>query len=268
MYDWPRWDRGDDHCIWYRVYPHGEWDLVRWMLTQTVAPMLPGEGSRLATEAPQQHTPTSLTAHEVFLNRAAKALHECCMKSPLLDRGAASAITLEGNLPTQDQSETLKTAANLSPLTVDSAAVDEVEVPEEFSSLAVAVDGPADPSCFKPPVIEAQRLDQSLSTAVTVVRKACPRCDGALLWTAHSDGRYMSGWACDNHEVCGVWRPGSDLSAEDWWRFCCLRCHSDFCFACAQHLVTFLGSEGENAASLFDAGSAHGSTQAGGLTQA
>jgi len=66
---------------------------------------------------------------------------------------------------------------------------------------------------------------------------------------------------------CGLWRPSSDLSAASWWRFCCLGCHSDFCFACAQRLDTFLGSEDGNATSLCHAGSAHGSTQARSPTQ-
>ena len=115
---------------------------------------------------------------------------------------------------------------------------------------------------------EAERLEESFCTDVGVERKACPGCGDALLWTDHSDGRYIGGWACDNHLVCREWRSFSDLAAEDWWRFCCRRCHSDFCIACAGQLVRCLGSEGENAASLFDAGSAHGSTQAGGFPQA
>ena len=93
------------------------------------------------------------------------------------------------------------TAANSAALTVVSAAVDGADVPEEFTSLAVGVDRPADPGSFGPPLLEAERQDKSFSTAVTVLRKACPRCSDTLLWTAHSDGRYMSGWACDNHEV-------------------------------------------------------------------
>ena len=125
----------------------------------------------MATEAPQQHTPTGITAHEVFLNSAEKALHECCMTSPLLDRGATSAITPAGNVPTQDQGETPETAANSAALTVVSAAVVGAEVPEQFTSLAVAVDRPADPGSIGPPVVEAERQDESFSTAVTVVRK-------------------------------------------------------------------------------------------------
>ena len=204
LHVWPRWSRGDDHCIWYRVYPHEEWELVRWMLTHTVAPVLPGEDSGLASEAPGQHPPTSLAVHEVFLDRAAKALEKCCMTSPLVDTGATSATTPAGNAPTQDQGEAPETEANSAELTVVSAAVVGAEVPEQFTSLPGAVDSPAEAAAIGPAMVEAERLEKSLSTVVGVERKACPGCGDALLWTDHSDGRYIGGWACDNHEVCGV----------------------------------------------------------------
>ena len=33
--DWPAWEPwgGDNHCVWYRVYPSEAWGLVEWMLT-------------------------------------------------------------------------------------------------------------------------------------------------------------------------------------------------------------------------------------------
>jgi len=41
--DWPFWNRrgGDNHCIWYRVYPDEAWDLVTWMLKHSVPPETP-----------------------------------------------------------------------------------------------------------------------------------------------------------------------------------------------------------------------------------
>ena len=98
-------------------------------------------------------------------------------------------------------------------------------MPDQFTSLAGAVASPAVPASIGPTVVEAERLEESFSTAVAVERKACPRCGDVLLWTGHSECHCITGLACDNHQVCGVWRTGSDLSAEDWWRFCCLRCH-------------------------------------------
>ena len=169
-------------------------------------------------------------------------------------------MTLVGHITREQEAEVHDTDSRAGDQTGVSAGVVGVEVPEQFTSLAGAVESPAEAAAIGPAMIEAERLEESLSTAVAVERRACPGCGDALLWTDHSDGRYIGGWACDNHLVCRVWRSASDLSAEDWWRFCCRRCHSDFCIACAGQLVRFLGSEGENAASLFDAGSAHGST--------
>ena len=174
----------------------------------------------------------------------------------------------EGKGWTAGRSDEPETEAHSADLTDVSAAVVGAEVSEQFTSLPGAVDRPAEVVAIGSARVEAERLEESLCTDVGVERKACPGCGDALLWTDHSDGRYIGGWACDNHLVYRVWRSSSDLSAEDWWRFCCRRCHSDFCIACAGQLVRFLGSEGENAASLFDAGSAHGSTQAGALPHA
>ena len=82
----------------------------------------------------------------------------------------------------------------------------------------------------------------------------------ALLAVGHTGGR-----AYGNHFVGGVWRSGSGLFEEDWWRFCCLRCHSDFCMTCAGQLVEFPRSLGDNAASLLVAVSSHGCIPAGAL---
>ena len=198
------------------------------MLTHTVTPVLVCEDSEMASQAPEQLHATTRTVHEVFLERAAHALEQCCMTSSLVDTGATSAITPAGNTPTQHEGDVPETEAHSADLTVVSAAVVGAEVPEQFTSLPGAVDSPAEAAAIGPAMIEAERLEESLSTVVGVERKACPGCGDALLWTDHSDGRYIGGWACDNHLVCRVWRSASDLSAEDWWRFCCRRCHSDF----------------------------------------
>ena len=192
---------------------------MRWMPTHTVVPVLPGEDSGSASEAPGQHAATSVAVHEVLLDRAAKAFEKCRMTSSLVGTGATSAIAPAGNAPTQEQADAPEIEANSEELNFVSAAVVGAEVPERFTALFGAVESPAEPAAIGPAMVEAERLEESFSTAVAVERKECPRCGDALLWAGHSEGRCISGWACDTHQVCGVWRPGSDLSAEDWWRF-------------------------------------------------
>ena len=223
---------------------------MTWMLAHTVAPVLACEDTDQALQPLLQIHGTTHTVHEVFLERATHALHKY--------RITSSSVPTDVSLG--EHMGQLAIEAHSADITGTSAAVVRAEVSEQFTSLPGAVGSPAEVVAIGSPMVEAERLEESLCTDVGVERKACPGCGDALLWTDHSDGRYIGGWACDNHQVCRVWRPSSDLSAEDWWRFCCRRCHSDFCIACAGQLVRFLGSEGENAASLFDAGSAHGST--------
>ena len=89
--------------------------------------------------------------------------------------------------------------------------------------------------------LRAELSQEWISSAVATGRKACPGCNGVLVWSDHSEGRYSNGWACDNHRTCGVWRPGPDLAAEERWRFLCLTCHRDFCKDCGELLLLVPG---------------------------
>ena len=145
----------------------------------------------------------------------------------------------------------LPTEAHSAVITGDSAAVVRAEVSEQSTSLPGAVQRAAETIAFGSALAEAEGLDVSVET------KACPRCGGALLWTDFKDGRYIHGWACDNHRVCHVGGYALNLSAENWWRWCCRRCHIDFCITCAERLVRIHGLHAENTPFVYNAGSAH-----------
>ena len=241
LHDWPRWSQGDHHCIWYRVYPLKEWELVTWMLAHTVAPVLACEDTDQALQPLVQIHGTTHTVHEVFLVRATRALH----KYRITSSSAPTDVSLGEHMGQ------LATEAHSADITGISPAVVRAEVSEQSTSLPGTVPSAADTTAFGSEQAEAQGLDVSVET------KTCPRCGGALLWTDFKDGRYIHGWACDNHRVCDVGGYALDLSAESWWRWCCRRCHSDFCITCAERLVRIHGLHAENTPFVYNAGSAH-----------
>ena len=241
MHDWPRWARGDDHCIWYRVYPQSEWKLVTWMLTHTVDPERMWEDAGMTTPALEQVPDTTRAVHEVFLVRATRALQKY--------RITSSSVPTDVSLG--EHMRELPSEAHSADITGVSAAVVKAEVSEQSTSLHGPVQRAAETIAFGSALAEAEGLDVSVET------KTCPQCGGALLWTDFKDGRYIHGWACDNHRVCHVGGYALNLSAENWWRWCCRRCHSDFCITCAERLVRIHGLHAENTPFVYNAGSAH-----------
>jgi hypothetical protein len=89
----------------------------------------------------------------------------------------------------------LATEAHSADITGTSPAVVRAEVSEQSTSLPGAEQSAADTIAFGSELAEAQGLDVSVET------KTCPQCGGALLWTDFKDGRYIHGWACDNHRA-------------------------------------------------------------------
>jgi len=75
--DWPAWETwgGDNHCVWYRVYPSEAWGLVEWMLkhrNQEVEEVR-GERGRALQANPGTVPRVSPTPHEGFMQRSREA---------------------------------------------------------------------------------------------------------------------------------------------------------------------------------------------------
>lgn len=159
QHDWPRWPRGDDRCVWYRVYPLKEWGLVTWMLVHTVAPVLRCEDTRQALQAPAQLDDTSCTAHEVFLVRAARALQKYCITSS----AAPTDISSGEHMPE------LRTESHSADMAGVSAVVVSAEVSDQTTSLPDAAQRTPEASACGSALAEAEGLD------VSVAAKTCPQ---------------------------------------------------------------------------------------------